>query len=160
MKILVFGAGAVGSTIGGMLAHAGHEVTLVGRDPHMTRIAASGLKITGLWGDHHVTTLTTSNSIPDVTPDWILLTVKAFDTEAAAKLLAQRFPKDIPVLHLQNGVGNAELLAQALGWPRVISGMIIIECAPASRAASMRPNPVAESTARSCSGVMAPNLGR
>src|SRR5882762_3702849 len=126
MKILVFGAGAVGSTIGGMLAQAGHEVTLVGRDPHMARIAASGLKISGLWGDHHVTTLKTATAIPEGSFDTILLTVKAYDTEAAAKTLAPRFPKDIPLVHLQNGVGNAELLIQALGAARVISGMIII----------------------------------
>src|SRR4029077_8242569 len=97
MKILVFGAGAVGSTVGGMLARAGHEVTLVGRDPHMARIGASGLKISGLWGEHHVTTLKTATSIPDGSFDGVLLTVKAYDTEAAAKTLAQRFPKDIPV---------------------------------------------------------------
>src|SRR5438309_8724861 len=108
MKILVFGAGAVGSTIGGMLAQAGHAVTLVGRNPHMSRIAASGLKISGLWGDHHVTTsLHAATEIPDLAPDWILLTAKSFDTEAAAKILARKFPRDVPLLHLQNGVGNA-----------------------------------------------------
>src|SRR6266446_3323561 len=103
MKILVFGAGAVGSAVGGMLARSGHTVTLVGRNPHMTRIASSGLKISGLWGDHHVTGLQTATEVPEATtPDWIFLTTKAYDTEAAAKVLLQRFPKDIPVLHLQN----------------------------------------------------------
>jgi 2-dehydropantoate 2-reductase len=126
-KILVFGAGAVGSTVGGMLALAGHEVTLVGRDPHMRRIAASGLQIDGLWGEHHVKTLQASTHIPPGTsPDWILLTTKAYDTEAAAAVLKEKFPTSIPVLHLQNGVGNADRLAQVLGWDRVISGMIII----------------------------------
>lgn len=127
MKTLVFGAGAVGSTIGGMLALAGHEVTLVGRDPHMSRIAASGLKISGLWGVHEVKNLPAGTEIPpEISPDWILLTTKAYATEPAAQLLARRFPRDIPILHLQNGIGNAETLAQHLGWPRVISGMIII----------------------------------
>jgi 2-dehydropantoate 2-reductase len=127
MNVLVFGAGAVGSTIGGMLAKAGHSVTLVGRDPHMRRIAASGLKIAGLWGDHAISPLKAVTEIPaDAAPDWILLTTKSYDTESAAGVLAKRFLKDVPVLHLQNGVGNADLLAEALGWPRVISGMIII----------------------------------
>src|SRR5947207_1654601 len=126
MKILVFGAGAVGSTVGGMLARAGHAVTLVGRNPHMSRITTSGLKIGGLWGDHHVTSMATATDIPDITPDWILLTTKAFDTENAAGVLAQRFPDAVPVLHLQNGVGNAEILIERLGEARVISGMIII----------------------------------
>lgn len=127
MKILVFGAGAVGSTIGGMFAEAGHRVTLVGRNPHMRRIAASGLKIGGLWGNHHVTGLEARTDIPrDAAPDWILLTTKAYDTDRAAITLSERFPRDIPLLHLQNGVGNAEVLAGRLGAGRVISGMIII----------------------------------
>lgn len=98
----------------------------MGRDPHMMRIAASGLKISGLWGDHHVTALKAVKEIPSGPFDWILLTTKAYDTEAAAQRIAKQFPKDIPVLHLQNGIGNADVLAQHLGWPRVISGMIII----------------------------------
>ena len=125
MNILVFGAGAVGSTLGGMLARKGHAVTLVGRNPHMARIAASGLQISGLWGKHHVAALRALTEIPEGSPDWILLTTKAYGTEAAAQVLAKRFPQDITVLHLQNGIGNAEILASRLGWPRVISGMII-----------------------------------
>jgi 2-dehydropantoate 2-reductase len=125
-KVLVFGAGAVGSTIGGMLAQAGHNVTLVGRNPHMMRIGASGLRISGLWGEHHVTTLKTATTLPAETPDWILLTTKAYDTEEAGRVLARAFPRDVPILHLQNGIGNAERLATVLGWPRVLSGMIII----------------------------------
>ena len=116
----------MGSTIGGMLAEAGHAVTLVGRNPHMSRINSSGLKISGLWGEHQVTTLQATTEIPDIQPDWILLTTKAYDTERSARTLSERFPKDVPVLHLQNGIGNAELLAAQLGWPRVIGGMIII----------------------------------
>lgn len=110
-----------------MLAKSGHAVTLVGRNPHMSRIAASGLKISGLWGDHHVTTLKAGTEIPeDCTPEWILLTTKTYDTADAAQTLATRFPQPIPILHLQNGIGNAEIIAQAVGWPRVVSGMIII----------------------------------
>jgi 2-dehydropantoate 2-reductase len=127
MKILVFGAGAVGSTVGGMLARAGHTVTLVGRNPHMSRITTSGLKISGLWGEHLVSSMTTATDIPaDLTPDWVLLTTKAFDTENAARILANRFPRSIPILHLQNGVGNTEILMERLGESRVLSGMIII----------------------------------
>ncbi len=126
MNILVLGAGAVGSTVGGMLARAGHSVTLLGRNPHMLRIAASGLTISGLWGDHQVKNLKALTDIPAMQPDVILLTTKAYDTDSAARLIKARFPKKIPVLHLQNGVGNAEILAEHLGEARVISGMIII----------------------------------
>jgi 2-dehydropantoate 2-reductase len=43
LKILVIGAGAIGCFVGGRLAAAGHEVTLVGRPALMGKIAAAGL---------------------------------------------------------------------------------------------------------------------
>jgi 2-dehydropantoate 2-reductase len=43
MKIAVMGAGAVGCYYGGMLARAGHEVTLVGRPAHVEAMQAKGL---------------------------------------------------------------------------------------------------------------------
>ena len=46
MEVLVYGAGALGSLIGGLLARA-HDVTLVGRDPHMRRVREDGLRIEG-----------------------------------------------------------------------------------------------------------------
>jgi len=127
MKILVFGAGAVGSTIGGMLARMENDVVLIGRNPHMSRITNSGLKISGLWGDHHVKMIRGMTELPsDFSPDLILLTTKAYATEASAQLLARAYPQPIPILHLQNGVGNAEKIAEHVGWDRVISGMVII----------------------------------
>ncbi|HNR35322.1 MAG TPA: 2-dehydropantoate 2-reductase N-terminal domain-containing protein [Candidatus Hydrogenedentes bacterium] len=57
MRLLVVGAGAVGSSVGGFMAKAGHEVTLVGLDAHVETIREKGLRITGIWGDHHVANL-------------------------------------------------------------------------------------------------------
>ena len=45
MRILVMGAGALGSVAGGFMARAGHEVHLVGREAHVTRIVERGLFI-------------------------------------------------------------------------------------------------------------------
>ena len=44
MEVVVFGAGSLGSLIGGLLARA-HAVTLVGRDPHVEQVRESGLRI-------------------------------------------------------------------------------------------------------------------
>ncbi len=46
MRVLIMGAGAIGSVSGGFLAKAGHAVTLVGREAHMRQIRESGLHIT------------------------------------------------------------------------------------------------------------------
>jgi len=42
MRFLVMGAGAMGSAVGGFLAAGGHDVTLVGEEPHMTAIRTKG----------------------------------------------------------------------------------------------------------------------
>ena len=56
MKILVLGAGAIGSVFGGFLAKAGHEVCLVARQSHLAAIKDRGLLIEGIWGSIVYTT--------------------------------------------------------------------------------------------------------
>ncbi len=51
MKIMIFGAGALGSALGGFLSKY-HEVILIGRKKHVSAINKRELKITGLWGKH------------------------------------------------------------------------------------------------------------
>ena len=48
MKILIFGVGGVGSVVGGFLARAGHDVSLLGRPWHLDAIEKNGLVITGI----------------------------------------------------------------------------------------------------------------
>ena len=50
MRWCILGAGGLGSVIGGYLAKAGEEVTLIGRPAHMQAIRERGLRITGLRG--------------------------------------------------------------------------------------------------------------
>lgn len=118
MKVLVFGAGSLGSLLGGLLARE-HDVTLVGRDPHMRTVAATGLTITGVREDHvEVTALT---DVTGVSADVALVTVKSYDTESAARALTNA---DIDaVCSLQNGLGNEAILAAALSCP-VLGGSV------------------------------------
>ncbi len=109
MDIVVFGAGAVGSLIGGLLARE-HAVTLVGRDPHMKAVAADGLHVTGAITDRTYPEATTDGQ--DRQAQLAIVTVKAYDTDTAAQTLATG--KYDAVLSLQNGLGNEETLAAAL----------------------------------------------
>ena len=81
MRILVFGAGAIGSVLGGFLAEAGHDVTLLGRAWHLDVVREQGLTITGLWGEHHVRQLATATEPDEVVRphelDWVFVCVKA-----------------------------------------------------------------------------------
>ena len=81
MRILVAGAGSVGSAWGGLLCQAGHDVTLLGRAPHLAAIRERGLAITGLWGEWLVSGLhlaTEAEALADGSPfDLILVAVKS-----------------------------------------------------------------------------------
>ncbi|MFN3495076.1 MAG: ketopantoate reductase family protein, partial [Hydrogenophaga sp.] len=54
LNIAVMGAGAVGCYYGGMLARAGHRVTLIGRPSHVQALQADGLRMQTLSFDEHV----------------------------------------------------------------------------------------------------------
>ena len=108
MEIVVFGAGSLGSVIGGLLARK-HPVTLVGRAPHINAIRETGLTITGEIEAH--VTPDAETTVPG-SADLVIVTVKAYDTTAAAEQLADCDCD--AVLSLQNGIGNEATLAAAL----------------------------------------------
>ena len=108
MEVLVFGAGALGSLVGGLLARA-HDVTLVGRDPHVRRVRADGLRIDGEF-DVRVRPRAVTDGT-DRAADLALVTTKAYDTDAAARALASG--EHGAVCPLQNGL-TEERLAAAL----------------------------------------------
>jgi 2-dehydropantoate 2-reductase len=117
MEVLIYGAGALGSLIGGLLARV-HEVTLVGRDPHMRRIREDGLRLDGAIDAHvHPRTLTDGTHR---TADLALVTTKAYDTDAAAQALATG--EYDAVCSLQNGLTEERLVAAL--EPPVLAGTV------------------------------------
>ncbi len=128
MNILIMGAGAIGSVIGGFMAEHGHGVTLVGRDEHMRAIRERGLRVTGIWGEHHVRGIDARTSLDGIEADahdLVLITVKAYDTGRAADAIAQLVGHDTLVCSYQNGLGNAEVIAERIGWERTIGARAI-----------------------------------
>lgn len=126
MKILVMGAGAIGCVFGGFLAKGGNQVTLVGRPWHMEAIQAKGLHISGIWGEHMVTNLLTRTSVPvEGEFDLVLLTVKSYQTREAVMELEGHILDPVPILSLQNGLGNLEAIAEIVGPDRTLGGRVI-----------------------------------
>jgi 2-dehydropantoate 2-reductase len=108
VKILVVGAGAVGSLFGARFAGAGFSVQLLGRPEHMAAIRAHGLRVEGTApGQFHPDALDDLSSAD--TPDAVVLAVKTFDLAAAASALGVRFLHLHPTLLPQNGL-DIELL--------------------------------------------------
>lgn len=113
MRIVVVGAGAMGSWVGALLAHAGHDVTLVARREHAEAVAARGLVVSGKT-ELRVKPKAVDRARDAEVPDLLILSVKAYDTPRAladaAPLLGQR----TRVLSMQNGLGNVEKIAEAV----------------------------------------------
>lgn len=128
MKILVFGAGGIGSVIGGFLARTGHDVSLLGRSWHMDAVRQKGLRITGLWGDYHIKALETYGSLARLAGkefDLIFLTVKAFDTEKAVEELKTLMHPKTTLVSFQNGLGNIETVLRSIPSEQFIPGRVI-----------------------------------
>jgi 2-dehydropantoate 2-reductase len=125
--ILVAGAGALGSVVGGLLARAGARVTLLGRARHLDAVRRQGLGIDGLFGAHRVRGL---ECVTDGEPlggpyATILLTAKAYDTAAVAAQVAGALAPDGFLVPMQNGLGNLEAAAAAVGDARVLGARVI-----------------------------------
>lgn len=113
MNVVVFGAGSLGSLIGGLLARE-HDVVLVGRDPHVRVVRRSGLCVDGTV--EFTVRPDARTDVPE-SADLAVVTVEAFDTAVAAHALAGRV--DV-ALSLQNGMGNEAILGREID--RVLAG--------------------------------------
>ncbi|MDO8433829.1 MAG: 2-dehydropantoate 2-reductase [Candidatus Binatus sp.] len=125
--ILIAGAGAIGSIVGGMLHLAGHDVTLLGRRAHMGAIARSGLRITGLLGERTVRGLKVANDPAQLNNRYgvILCAAKSYDTDSIADALADKLADDGAIVSMQNGLGNIESLSGRFGARRVLGARVI-----------------------------------
>lgn len=119
MKIAIMGAGAVGSYYGGLLARAGHQVVLIGRAAHADAVRRSGLRLQTTSFDQTLALAAGTEAQAVAGADWVLVCVKAGDTEAAAAAIAPHLRDGALVLSLQNGIDNAERLQSLLPRQRV-----------------------------------------
>ncbi|HEY2998356.1 MAG TPA: 2-dehydropantoate 2-reductase [Acidimicrobiales bacterium] len=108
MRFVIYGAGAIGGTIGGRLFEAGHDVTLIARGEHLRALRGEGLTLAAPAG-------TVTLPIPAVGDpraaglaggDVVVLAMKSQDTGPAVEALVRSAPPDIAVVCAQNGVEN------------------------------------------------------
>ena len=117
MRILVVGAGAMGSTVGGFLARDGHSVTLLDCEALMGAVRAKGLRITGIWGEHRVESLRAVTDLAGMKAgdfDLVLVSVKSYDTTRAVESFEHLLDENTLVCSYQNGLGNAEKIAEVI----------------------------------------------
>jgi len=120
VKVLVFGAGSIGSVIGALLSEE-NDVTLLTRGAHLEAIRKDGLSIQGVL-DKRVK-LNAVSSLDDAQEyDAVIITVKSYDTRSAAAECAKIASKKTFFISVQNGLGNAEILSEFLPMDNIVAG--------------------------------------
>jgi 2-dehydropantoate 2-reductase len=128
MRFVILGAGGLGSVIGGYLAKAGEDVTLICRQAHADAINSKGLKISGVRGDHLVRENLSAVTAPDEATgefDHLIILVKGKDTETALAQAEGLKARCKNVFSLQNGIGKEERLRAWAGRDKVVGASTI-----------------------------------
>ncbi len=127
-RIIIAGAGSIGCYVGGCLALAGRDVSLLLRPRMADQLRAHGLRISDCTGrdeflaPERLQLATDAAALADA--EIVLVTVKSAATAEIAKQIAAHCQPGVHVLSLQNGVGNADALRAALPSQNVAAGMV------------------------------------
>lgn len=124
MRIVVVGAGGLGSYLGALLARASHQVTLVARGEHLEAIRRDGLHVHTLAGDFHVRPDCAASALELTGADLTFVTVKAYSLDGVADQVAHLARAGSIVVPLLNGVTATErLLERGVACDRIVEGV-------------------------------------
>ncbi|HSQ28089.1 MAG TPA: 2-dehydropantoate 2-reductase [Anaerolineales bacterium] len=128
LKVLSFGAGAIGTYIGGSLALNGHRVVYLERPDVALQLNQQGMKLEIAGVIHELpnpTIVASLDTALELGPfDIALFALKSFDTRPALESM-QTYHERLPgILCLQNGVENEAVIAEFLGKERVIAATV------------------------------------
>lgn len=133
MKILIYGAGAVGLGIGSCLLKSGDEVDLIAREDTILSLRRYGLKRTGIFGEYHADSnsfdcYSSIKELPAQLYDYVIVSTKSYDSPAAAKdisALPHIMRKENRIVLCQNGWGNAEVFATYFPKDQIFNARVI-----------------------------------
>ena len=121
--VVVVGPGAIGCLFGGILREAGHDVVMLDQDiSRAEKIARDGIHIEGVSGNRNIQVRATARPVELPDADLVIIATKAYDTEKAVIDAAGAVGPQTPVLTLQNGLGNVELISRTVGSDKTIGG--------------------------------------
>ena len=123
MRYIIYGAGGIGSIMGGHLARTGHDVILIGRPGHVSAINNNGLHLITPTGPYvlRIPAVTNPSQVDFSTDDVIFLCMKGQDTERSLQDL-KKVAEDMPVFCFQNGVRNEEV---AIRYSSSVYGVMV-----------------------------------
>ena len=137
ISVLAFGAGAIGTYVGGSLALAGHRVVFIEQPSIANELQARGLRLDVSIDRHRaapeplIVAPSDFNCVSSIGEamqrgpfDVAIFAMKSFDTAAALEEIRPFMDKMPPILCLQNGVDNEPAIAAVLGNDHVIAGSV------------------------------------
>ena len=128
MRIAVMGSGGLGGLYGGRLAHAGFDVTFIARGAHLAAMNDQGLLLeSDARGNVHLPRVQATDDPATVgTVDYVLISVKLWDTEGAVAAIRPMVGPQTAVISLQNGVIKDDILRGAFGEDAVIGAVAYV----------------------------------
>jgi 2-dehydropantoate 2-reductase len=133
MKALIYGGGSVGLGVASCLIKAGAEVDIIGRAPTVQALQGGGLLRTGIFGSYRATpaefgSYSSLDRIAQAAYDYVLVSVKSFDSLGAAKDLSEHkrlLGPDTRIVLFQNGWGNADAFLSFFKPDQVYNARVI-----------------------------------
>ena len=124
-RIVIIGAGAMGSIYAGLLADAGNEVHVVDIwQQHIDKINSTGLRLTGFSGDRLVTSIKAHVSTAGIGRcDLVIIATKASGVREAAKAATNVVDENTLILTIQNGLGAGERILASLQSSNILLGV-------------------------------------
>lgn len=124
MHVVIVGGGAMGSLFAGQLTAGGLDVTLIDRNAdHVTTIEREGLYLLEDGAERQIDVTATTDPAGVDSATVLLVLVKSYDTAAAIRDATPVIEPETDVVTLQNGLGNAETIAEYVPDQRVLAGI-------------------------------------
>lgn len=124
MKIAIMGSGGLGGYLGGCLAQAGQDVTLIARGRQLEAIRHNGLRVRSHLGEFQVKPVQATDHPAEVGPvDLILFCVKTYDLLPAAEQIKPMVGPQTAIIPVLNGIDHLESLSQIAGEEHVLGGL-------------------------------------
>jgi 2-dehydropantoate 2-reductase len=129
LSILCFGAGAIGSYVGGSLAAKGHNIVFFDRPETILKIKSNGIHVKPAVGpkidlDNPKLTSDLNAILNKIKFDFSIMAVKSYDTDELLLQWDGISGKIPPVLCLQNGVENESKIGSLIGEDNIIAGTV------------------------------------
>lgn len=126
-RVLVVGAGAIGSFYGGKLARAGADVSVVCRSDYEV-VIAKGFKVKSVMGDFDFMPSRVLKSAAEYEdePDYIIVSLKVLPEVNTVELIRPAVYRDTAIVLLQNGIDIEKPVAEAFPRNELISGLAFV----------------------------------